>query len=69
MYATCQEAAAALGLFEDESEPMRAMREAVAAYGRPGQLRSLFAYLLLDLPTLQLPFGTLSERLSRPTLR
>ena len=27
------------------------MREAVAAYSRPGQLRFLFAHLLLDLPT------------------
>jgi hypothetical protein len=51
VYATYQEAVTALGLFEDESEPMRVMREAVAAYSRPGQLRFLFAYLLLGLPT------------------
>ena len=51
VYATYQEAATALGLFEDESEAVRAMREAVAAYSRPGQLRFLFAHLLLDLPT------------------
>lgn len=51
VYATYQEAATALGLFEDESEAVRAMREAVTAYGRPGQLRFLFAHLLLDLPT------------------
>ena len=35
LYSTYQEAAAALGLFEDESEAVRAMREAVAAYSRP----------------------------------
>ena len=51
IYATYQEAATALGLFEDESEAVRAMREAIAAYSRPGQLRFLFAHLLLDLPT------------------
>lgn len=37
VYDTYQEAAKALGLFEDESEPVRAMREAVAVYSRPGQ--------------------------------
>jgi hypothetical protein len=52
VYATYQEAATALGLFEDESEAVRAMREAVAAYSRLGQLRFLFAYLLLDLRRL-----------------
>jgi len=51
LYSTYQEAATALGLFEDESEAFRAMREAVAAYSRPSQLRFLFAHLLLDLPT------------------
>jgi PIF1-like helicase len=51
LYATYQEAAIALGLFEDESEAVRAMREAIEAYSRPGQLRFLFAHLLLDLPT------------------
>jgi hypothetical protein len=31
-----QEAPTALGLFEDESEAVRAMREALAAYSHPG---------------------------------
>jgi hypothetical protein len=52
VYATYQEAATALGLFEDELEAVRAVREAVAAYSRPGQLRFLFAHLLLDLRRL-----------------
>jgi hypothetical protein len=39
-----------MGVFEDESKAVRAMREAVAAYSRPGQLQFLFAHLLL-LPT------------------
>jgi hypothetical protein len=51
LYSTYQEASIALGLFEDELEAVRAMREAVAAYSRPGQLRFLFSYSLLDLPT------------------
>lgn len=51
VYPTYQEAARALGLFEDESEAVRAMREAVAAY-QPSRLTTyLFAHLLLDLPT------------------
>jgi hypothetical protein len=62
---TYQEAATALGLFEDESEPMRAMREAFAAYSRPGQLRFLFTYLLLGLPTPAIAlWGTFREVLS-----
>jgi hypothetical protein len=59
VYATYQEAATAMGLFEDESKAVRAMREPVAAYSRPGQLRFLFAHLLL-LPT---PAITLWETL------
>jgi hypothetical protein len=51
VYPTYQEAATALGLFENVSEAAHAIEEAVAAYSRPSQLRFLFAYLLLDLPT------------------
>jgi hypothetical protein len=65
LYATYQEAATALGLFEDESEAVHAMREAVAAYSRPGQLRFLFSHLLLDLPTPAIAlWDTLREPLS-----
>ena len=51
IYATYQKAAIALGLFEDQLEAVCAMREAVAAYSRPSQLRFLLAHLLLHLPT------------------
>jgi hypothetical protein len=49
VYNTYQEADKALGFFEDKSEPVCTIKEAVAAYSRPGQLRLFFAYLLLDL--------------------
>jgi hypothetical protein len=45
-YTTHQEAKIALGLFEDESEVLRAMRVAVAAYSHPGQLQYLYATCL-----------------------
>ena len=49
-YRTYQEAATALGLFQDVHEAAYALNEAIRAYSRPSQLRFLFAYLLLDLP-------------------
>jgi hypothetical protein len=49
-YPTYQDAATALGLFQDDHEAIYAMKEAVAAYSRPSQLRFLFAQLLSDLP-------------------
>jgi hypothetical protein len=49
-YQTYQEAATALGLFQDVREAVYAMNDAISAYCRPSQLRFLFAYLLLDLP-------------------
>lgn len=49
-YSTYQEAATALGLFQDVHEAVYAINEAIRAYSRPSQLRFLFAYLLLDLP-------------------
>jgi hypothetical protein len=51
VYTTYQEAAVALGLFHNVTEAVFALEEAVAAYSRPAQLRFLFAYLLLDLPS------------------
>jgi hypothetical protein len=51
VYPTFQQAAIALGLFEDVTEAARAMEEAIAAYCRPSQLRFLFSHLVLDLPT------------------
>jgi hypothetical protein len=52
VYTTYQETATALRLCKDESEAIRAIKEAITAYNCPGQLRLLFAYLLLDLLTL-----------------
>ncbi|KAF3405665.1 ATP-dependent DNA helicase PIF1 [Penicillium rolfsii] len=49
-YPTYQEAATALGLFQDDHEAVYAMNEAITAYSRPSQLRFLFAQLLSDLP-------------------
>lgn len=49
-YRTFQEAATALGLFQDVREAVYAMNDAISAYSRPSQLRFLFSYLLLDLP-------------------
>ena len=46
VYSTYQEAATALGLSEDESEAVRAMRGAAVALSRAGQLRFLLAHLL-----------------------
>ncbi|KAH7124469.1 PIF1-like helicase-domain-containing protein, partial [Dactylonectria macrodidyma] len=50
-YQTYQEAAIALGLFQDICEATYAIEEAIASYSRPSQLRFLFAYLLLDFPS------------------
>jgi hypothetical protein len=63
VYPTYQEAATVMGLFDNVSEAVHAMEEAVAAYSRSGQLRFLFAHLLLDLPT---PAITLWERFREP---
>lgn len=50
VYPTFQEAAAALGLFENQTEGMEAMKEAVDSYCSPSQLRFLFAHILLNIP-------------------
>jgi hypothetical protein len=42
-YPTYQEAATALGLFQDDHDAVYAIKEAIAAYCRPLQLRFLFA--------------------------
>jgi hypothetical protein len=49
-YPTYQDAATALGLFQDDHEAVYAMSEAITAYSRPSQLRFFFAQLLSDLP-------------------
>ncbi|KAK1993563.1 hypothetical protein LX36DRAFT_542191, partial [Colletotrichum falcatum] len=46
-----QEATVALGLFRNVNEATYAMEEAASSFSRPGQLRFLFAHLLLDLPS------------------
>jgi hypothetical protein len=49
-YRTYQEAATAIGLFQNVRKAVYTMNNAISAYSRPSQLRFLFAYLLLDLP-------------------
>ncbi|KAH8147851.1 uncharacterized protein LAJ45_07952 [Morchella importuna] len=49
-YSTFQEAAAALGLFENQSEGKEIMAEAVQSFCSPNQLRFLFAHLLMNIP-------------------
>jgi hypothetical protein len=50
-FPTFQQAAQAIGLFESQNEAEFVMDEAIASYYRPGQLRFLFAHLLVDLAT------------------
>ena len=65
IYSTYQEAAVALGLFEDVTEAVSAMEEAIASYSCSSQLWFLFTYLLLDLPTPAIYFwDTFWEALS-----
>ena len=49
-YTTFQEAAIALGLFDNHNEAFYAMEEGVHLFYRPAQLRFLFANLLFDIP-------------------
>jgi hypothetical protein len=58
IHPTFQQAATALGLFRDDNEAVYAMKEAISAYSRPSQLRFLFAFLILDLPTSALELWT-----------
>jgi hypothetical protein len=50
-YPTFQQAAQALGLFDNENEADFVMREGVESHCRPSQLRFLFAHLLVDVTT------------------
>ena len=49
-YHTFQEAAKALGLFDNEHEALYALEEGLHLFYRPTQLRFLFANLLFDIP-------------------
>ena len=49
-YPTFQQAAKALGLFDNENEALYALEEGLHLFYRPSQLRFLFANLLFDIP-------------------
>jgi hypothetical protein len=50
VYPTFQEAAQAMGLFEDRSEAFQTLQEAVELFCSPCQLRFMFGYLIINSP-------------------
>jgi hypothetical protein len=52
LYPTFSEAARALGLFQNQNEAIIAMDDAIADFKSPGQLRFLFAHLVLEVVLL-----------------
>jgi hypothetical protein len=66
-YRLYQDAATALGLFQDMHESEYAMTDAIAAYAFPSQLRFLFANMLVDMPSPR--DGTVDAIPARPLCR